>query len=348
VSGAATLLGATPAPPVPSIPPPPEQSFAAFVVGESNAAAYRAATALARGEIGGPLLLHGPSGVGKTHLLHAAYAGLAERGCGVACLAAHDLTEALLAARRANQAAAFWRELRALDALLLDDVHSLAGDEPLRGELADALAAWVEGGRILAVTTDRPPDEVPETGRWCPRDGAATVEHLPPPETALRIAIVRHKAEQLGLELGAELSATIAQRLPGSIRRLEGALTRLHALARLSGRPLDRRLVEEVLPPAPPVPSVERIVAETAAAFGLSAHRLRGRGGGGELVLPRRVAMWLMHRLLGLRAAEIGRLFQRDRTTVHHAYRGLPARLARDAQLARTVRRIEERLIGTT
>src|SRR5579884_4172106 len=185
MSGAAMFLGATPPPPVPSIPPPPDQSFAAFVVGESNQAAYRAATALARGEIGGPLLLHGPSGVGKTHLLHATYAGLA----------AHDLTQALLAARRANQDAAFWRELGALDALLLDDVHSLAGDEPLQGELADALAAWVEGGRILAVTTDRPPDEVPETGRWCPRDGAATVQHLPPPETALRIAIVRRKAE---------------------------------------------------------------------------------------------------------------------------------------------------------
>src|SRR5579884_585759 len=257
MSGAAMFLGATPPPPVPSIPPPPDQSFAAFVVGESNQAAYRAATALARGEIGGPLLLHGPSGVGKTHLLHATYAGLAERGCGVACLAAHDLTQALLAARRANQAAAFWRELGALDALLLDDVHSLAGDEPLQGELADALAAWVEGGRILAVTTDRPPDEVPETGRWCPRDGAAT-------------------------------------------------------------------------------------------AFGLSARRLRGRGGGGELVLPRRVAMWLLHRLLGLPAPEIGRLFHRDRTTVHHACRGLPARLARDAELARTVRQIEERLVGTT
>jgi chromosomal replication initiator protein len=344
VSGAAMVLGATsPRPPGPSIPPPPEHSFAAFVVGESNQAAYRAATALARGESCRPLLLHGPSGVGKTHLLHATYAGLAERGRAVACLAAHDLTQALLAARRADQAAAFWRELGALDALLLDDVHSLAGEEPLQEELADGLAAWVEGGRILAVTTARSPEE----GRWCPRDGTATIRHLPPPETALRIAIVRRKAEQLGLDLPAELSATIAQRLTGSVRRLEGALTRLHALARLSGRPLDRCLVEEVLPPVPPVPSVERIVAETAAAFGLSAHRLRGRAGGGELVLPRRVAMWLMHRLLALPAGEIGRLFRRDRTTVHHACQGLTAQLARDAQLARTVRRIEERLIGT-
>jgi chromosomal replication initiator protein len=348
VSGAVMLLGAPSPPPVPTIPPPPEQRFATFVVGESNAAAYRAATQLARGEVCAPLLLHGPSGVGKTHLLHATHAELAERGRGVACLAAHDLTQALHAARRADQAAAFWRELGALDALLLDDVHSPAGDEALQRELVEGLVAWVEGGRILALIADRSPNDVPErTGRWH-RQLGATVLHLAPPELGLRIAIAQRKAEQLGLDLDAELTATIAQRLTGSVRRLEGALTRLHALARLSDRPLDRCLVEEVLPPAPTVPSIERIVTETAAAFGLPAHRLRGHRGGGELVLPRRVAMMLMHRLLQLSAVEIGRIFHRDRTTVHHACAAVAARLARDAQLARTIRQIEERLTGTT
>jgi chromosomal replication initiation ATPase DnaA len=65
-------------------------------------------------------------------------------------------------------------------------------------------------------------------------------------------------------------------------------------------------------------------------------------------VLPRRVAMFLTYRLLRLPLTEIGRIFHRDRTTVHHACAAMRARLAQDAHFARTVRRIEERLTGTT
>ncbi|HLK12097.1 MAG TPA: DnaA/Hda family protein [Candidatus Binatia bacterium] len=336
--------------PVRALPPPPEHSFASFVVGESNAPAHRAATLLARGGDRVPLVLHGPSGVGKTHLLHATHAALAERGRAVACLPAAELTQALLAAYRANRHRELWRDLGVLDAILLDDVHSLAGHEQVQGHLAEGLIAWVEGGRALALTADRAPEDVPElAGRWRQRFGEATVVHLPAPEPALRTAILHHKARRLGLDLDDDLASVIAQRLAGSVRRLEGALTRLLAHVRLSGRPIDRALVEEVLP-APVLlarggPSLGRIVGETAVAFGLPARLLRGRRRRSELVVPRRVAMFLSHRLLRRPLAEIARAFHRDRTTVHHACAAVAAQLDSDPQLAGTIRRIEERLI---
>ena len=153
-----------PPPPLPirATPPLPDHTFDTFVVGESNTRAFDAARALARQETAAPVFLHGPAGVGKTHLLHAIAHALEARRLAVACLPAARLIEELVAAIGEHRQEAFWRELRALDVLLLDDVHSLAGREQMQEELIDGLAAWAADGRPLALTSDRAPDEMPE------------------------------------------------------------------------------------------------------------------------------------------------------------------------------------------
>src|SRR5581483_11178080 len=135
--------------------------FATFVVGESNGRAFTAAKAIATGATTVPLFLHGPSGVGKTHLLHAMCHALAARGFAATALPAASLMDEILTAVRADRLAAFWEALAPLDALLLDDAHSLAGREELQAHLVDALVAWVQGGRRLVLTSDRAPDASP-------------------------------------------------------------------------------------------------------------------------------------------------------------------------------------------
>jgi chromosomal replication initiator protein len=132
-------IAVPPTAPIRSWPPDSEHTFDSFVVGDSNAEAYAAARTVADGA-SGPLLLHGPSGVGKTHLLHALFHTLAAREAAPACLPAARLMEGLLQAYRHGTPEGFWHDLRAFDGLLLDDAHSLAGGPETQDRLVAGLA----------------------------------------------------------------------------------------------------------------------------------------------------------------------------------------------------------------
>ena len=151
--------------PIRTTPPLPDHTFETFMVGQSNTRAFGAAQALARQDTTAPVFLHGPAGVGKTHLLHAIAHVLEARRLAVACLPAARLIEGLVDAIREDREGRFWRELRALDALLLDDLHSLAGQEQVQAQLIDGLVAWAEDGRPLALLTRTAPARArPQTG----------------------------------------------------------------------------------------------------------------------------------------------------------------------------------------
>ena len=341
------LAKAPPILPVRVSPPSAEHSFDTFVVGESNRAAYSAARAVAAGHRS-PLFIHGPVGVGKTHLLHAVYHALEARGTTGAALPAAQLIAGLVGAYATHAHEAFWSELRQLSALLLDDVHSLAGQEEVQERLMDGLVDWVESGRLLVLTSDRAPSDLFElTTRLRERFAGDLIARIEPPEPALRVAILQQKARSQGQPLDPGLAGWIAARAGGNVRRLEGALTRLFAHARLLGRRVDQSLAEEVLPDltSPVVPlTIERIVEETASVFGAAARAVRGRSRKAALVLPRQVAMYLTRKLLARPFAEIATAFARDHTTVLHAWQAIAARIPRDSALAGAVARIEQRL----
>jgi chromosomal replication initiator protein len=333
-------------------PPTADHTFATFVVGESNGRAFTAARTLGTGSTNVPLFLHGPSGVGKTHLLHATCHALDAQGLAVACLPAAALVEAMVAAVGEDRLDRFWTELAALDALLLDDVHSLAGQERMQEALMDGLSAWVEGGRRLALTSDRPPESIPElAARIRDRFRRALIAHIAPPDPSLRLRLIDVKARVLGLVLDAPLARSLADAVGANVRRLEGALRSLSAHVRLRGRNADESLAVEVLPElrrhAAPPPTVERIIDETALAFGVASRQIRGRSRVAELRVPRQVAMYLARQLLAVSFAVLGVEFDRDHTTVLHAWKGISTRIASDAELAARVALIERRVTRT-
>jgi chromosomal replication initiator protein len=334
--------------PIPVVATSSEHTFASFVVGRANAAAVAAARARIDGDRT-PLAIHGPSGVGKTHLLHAMLHELEDSGTPSACLPAARFVASMVAAYGAKAVSSFWADLAQLGALLLDDLHSLAGQDAVQEQLMEGLSQWVEAGRLLVLTCDRPPHELPGlTGRLPERFVDGVVVPIEPADPALRLAILQRKAHAQGVSLDAPLALRLASQIGGNVRRLEGALTTLVAHARLLGRRIDQPLADEVLPElrvALPGPvSVERIVEETAVAFGAAARAVLGRSRRPGLVLPRQVAMYLARRILGRPFAELSRAFSRDHTTVIHAWRSIAGRLETDERLAALVGRIERRL----
>ena len=338
--------------PIPVRPPSLEHTFDTFVLGESNRRACELARALVGDESPAPLFVHGRSGVGKTHLLHAVFHALESAGVVAACVSAAQLVAALVGAYEARADERFWADLSILGALLLDDVHSIKGLEEIQECLMEGLAAWVEAGRLLVLTSDRAPGEMSAlVARLQARFASSVVASIEPPEPALRLAILQHKARAKGVTIDARLAARVAIDVGGNVRRLEGALTRLVAHARLSGRRIDETLAMEVLPElrprARPALTVDRILAATAEAFGTSPRRLLARRRDRELLLPRQIAMYLARKLLAWPFAELATAFGRDHTTLLHACRGITSRLETDAALAERIARIEERLRPT-
>jgi chromosomal replication initiator protein len=228
-------------------------------------------------------------------------------------------------------------------------VHSLVGQQATQEQLIEGLLAWQERGRVLVLTSDRAPADLPElAARIRERFEGGGVASIDPPEPALRLAILQTKALTLGLVLDTRLAARIAVELGGNVRRLEGALTRLVAHARFLGRRLDEALALEVLPELrqhlPAALTVDRILDETAAAFGALTRALRGRSRRANLVVPRQVAMYLARKLLKRPFAQLAAAFARDHTTILHAWQTISSRLGTDRPLAAIVEEIERRL----
>jgi chromosomal replication initiator protein len=170
------------------------------------------------------------------------------------------------------------------------------------------------------------------------------------PEAALRLAILQSKARAMGLLLDSQLATRLALAIAGSVRRLEGALTRLGAHVRLGAGAIDETLATEViaaLRPKPAVPlGVDRILEETARAFAVSVSRLRGRSRRVEIVRARQAAMYLARTLLGRPFAELAAEFTRNHTTVLHACRSVAARLQADQAFGTLLAELAQRLTG--
>ena len=343
----AVRLGVALAPaalPIPELTPTREPTFARFVLGESNAPAVAAARAVGSS---GPavLCLHGPSGVGKTHLLHAVFHALADVGRLSACLSAAQLA----AAHARNDAGPFFAALAPFSALLVDDLHAVPPLGESRPGLAAGLVDWIDGGRTLVVTCDRPPTALPGVANPLrERLTAGTVAAIAAPDPRLSSAILDEKARALGFALDPGVASRLAGELGGDVRRLEGALTRIVACAQLSGRTIDAALVDEVLPVLrrrrPGTITVGRIAAVTAEAFGTSPRALRGSARRRDLVIPRQVMMYVARELLGRSFASLAPEFARDHTTLRHAWRATLRRRAQDPALDALVSRVVHQL----
>ncbi len=333
----------------------PKYLFESFVIGSSNRFAHAAAVAVAEApaKAYNPLFIYGESGLGKTHLLHAIghYVRSLYSGARVRYVSSEEFTNDFINSIRDGKADGFRRRYRDIDVLLVDDIQFLENKEQTQEEFFHTFNTLHNANKQIVISSDRPPKQlVTLADRLRNRFEWGLITDVQPPELETRIAILRKKAAQEGLNAPPEVLEYIASKISTNIRELEGALIRVTAFASLNRQPVDLNLAEVVLKDL--IPDSEgseitatTIMAATAAYFGLSMEDLCGSSRSRVLVTARQIAMYLCRELTDLSLPKIGQQFGgRDHTTVMHADRKIRSLMAERRSIYNQVTELTNRI----
>jgi chromosomal replication initiator protein len=345
-----------------STPVDPALAFDRFVIGPGNRLAHAAALAVAElpGEAYNPLFLHGPPGLGKTHLL-GAIAEYMERNhpqLNVHQTTAERFTSEFVGALRHEGPQRFKRRYRELDALLIDDVQVLEGKARTEEEFVHTFNALHTAGKQIVLCGDRPPPALAQLEQRL-RDRfqwGLTVE-LEPPDLRTQIALLWRMAARSAPDLPDPLALeAIADRVPANVRLLEGAMTRVVATASILSEPITTPLVDKALRPTAALgpgeaetdaPTVAAIQDAVASVLGVPREELLSPRRTPRVARARQLAMYLSRELTALSLAQIAREFDRDHSTVLHAIRSVSKRLEPGSETADAIHRVHASL-GTT
>ena len=322
----------------------PSFTFDSFVEGKSNQLARAASMQVAEnpGDAYNPLFIYGGVGLGKTHLMQAIgnliVAG--RPGAQVAYLHSERFVADMVKALQHNAINEFKRYYRSVDALLIDDIQFFAGKERSQEEFFHTFNALLEGQSQVILTCDRYPKEVHGLEeRLKSRFGWGLTVAIEPPELETRVAILVNKAAQANVELPNDVAFFVAKRIHSNVRELEGALRRVIASARFTGRSIDLKFAKEALrdllalqDKLVSIDNIQKTVAgyyKIRVADLLSARRTR------SITRPRQIAMALAKELTSHSLPEIGEAFGgRDHTTVLHACRKINELKESDGRIA--------------
>ncbi len=333
----------------------PRYTFETFVAGASNRFAHAAAVAVAEqpARSYNPLVIYGESGLGKTHLLHAIghYTQTLYSGTRVRYVSSEEFTNEFINSIRDDAALQFQRRYRDVDVLLVDDIQFLSGKVQTQEEFFHTFNTLHNANKQIVITSDIAPTKLKDfEDRMRTRFGWGLTTDVQPPDLETRIAILRRKTDQEGIQVPADVLEYIASKISRNIRELEGALIRVTAFASLSKRQVDLGLAEEVLRNVIPNETGPEITApaimlETAKFYSVTIDDLTGQSRSRTLVTARQVAMYLCRELTDLSLPKIGELFGgRDHTTVMHADRKIRQLMAERRSLYNSVMDLTARI----
>ncbi|MBS0579313.1 MAG: chromosomal replication initiator protein DnaA [Proteobacteria bacterium] len=304
-------------------------TFASFVEGKSNQLARAAAYQVAEnpGRAYNPLFIYGGVGLGKTHLMHAIAHLIKERDAEarIAYIHSERFVGDMVRALQHNSMSEFKTAYRSLDALLIDDIQFFAGKERSQEEFFHTFNELLEGQHQVILTCDRYPKEVEGLEeRLKSRFGWGLTVAIEPPELETCVAILMTKAQAVGVELPEEVAFFIAKRIRSNVRELEGALRRVIANSRFTGRAITLEFTKEALKDLlslqAKLVTIENIQKTVADYYKVRLADLLSKRRSRSVARPRQVAMALAKELTSHSLPEIGDAFGgRDHTTVLHA-----------------------------
>ncbi len=327
-------------------------SFENFVVGPCNRLAHAAAVAVSEspGHAYNPLFIHGTSGLGKTHLLHAINTVLVSKhAMKTLFLSCERFVNHYISTIRLNNWDSFREIYRNADALLIDDIQLFENSQGSREEFFHTFNTLYNAKKQIVITSDCPPESITSLeerlvsrfkwGLLCSID-SATIE--------TRIAIAEKKASLWGIGLSHEAASYLAENTSGNIRELEGAIARLSREEKITKNSITvdfiRKVVRELSGGKKTV-GIEAIVEAVSKRFNISISQLQSKCRARSLTLPRQIAMHLSRKLTNMSLTEIGGYIGgRDHSTVIHADEKITQMSKKDKNLLFVLQKLESEL----
>jgi chromosomal replication initiator protein len=329
-------------------------TFDNFIVGINSQFAHAAALAVAEAPARtyNPLFIHGQVGLGKTHLMLAIGNRIRERkkGSRIVYVTSESFTNEFITAIQRNEIQKFRKRYRNADALLIDDVQFFAGKERSQEEFFHTFNALFNGNKQIVLSSDSPPADVQIEQRLISRFEWGLTAELQPPDIETRLAILRAKADKMQMRFSDDILLFIAERIKANVRRLEGALTRVAALAAVQGKAINQPQVEELLADliqqeSRTAVTVELIQKRVAETFDLRLTDMTSKRRPNNIAIPRMIAMYLSRKMTGKSLQEIGDSFGgRDHGTVMHACRTIEGRMEKDGTFRHQVSSLTQKL----
>lgn len=321
----------------------PAPTLGSYIPGAENAVSYSSICHVVRhpGDSHNPLYIHGPHGVGKTHLLHAMAQALVRGGLPaerVIYLTAETFTRRLNLTSRSGRTNLFRDRYRQAAALLIDDIGFLAHHNAAMQELCQTIDALRENGGQVVISDVLPPAQLPVTDRLRSRlAGGLTIAFRPPSsETLVSLARYRCRLGRLPVHddtitsIGRGVYERAGNTIGGAVPALESVLRVLTEAPTLSATDalsralaLPRTLSEEQTGVA-----VERVLQAVCQYFGITQQALLSKKRDPWTVQARQLAMYLLHEDGGLGVTRVGRVLGRDHSTVLHGHAQVARALA--------------------
>ena len=340
----------------------PDYTFDNFVVSRSNSMVHAAALKVAEapGEIYNPLYIYGDPGLGKTHLMHAIAHFIIENSpeLKVMYVTSEKFTNEIVdSIRQGTVSASDVRDkYRNVDILLIDDIQFIIGKNRTQEEFFYTFNYLREARKQIVISSDKPPRDFADLDeRFRSRFESGLIVDITTPDFETKMAILKKKLEMKQYETGSKIEISddclsfIADNINTNIRSLEGALTKVIALANLNHQAITMDLVEYALkdmifPNQKKIITPEFIIDVVSEHFDIPTSDILSEKRDGRIVLPRQIAMYLSKRYTMRNSVEIASVFKRDHSTVLHGIKNIEEKIKKDPAVENYVDIITKKL----
>lgn len=333
----------------------PRYTFENFVVGKKNELAHAACLGVAEqpGHVYNPLFIYGGVGLGKTHLMQAVGHSVLQRfpEKKILYVTCEAFTTEFIRSVGEGHAEQFKDKYRSVDILMVDDIQFLAGKEGTQEQFFHTFNHLYQGNKQVILTSDRPPRAIPTLeNRLISRFEGGMIVDVNTPDLETRIAILKHKCDEKGYVLHADIMQFIASNVQNNIRELEGALNRVIAYHQLNKEEPTLQSVQSLLSSFSQsskrgAVTTKKILSTVSEYFEVNMDDLKGDSRKKELVVPRQIAMHLMREEIHASYPNIGQeLGGRDHTTAMHACQKISKLIEEDEKITNDINMIKQRL----
>lgn len=328
-------------------------TFENFIVGSGNELAYAACQAVAAnpGSKYNPLFLYGGVGIGKTHLIQAVgNEVLAKNNAArIVYVSTEQFVQEFIDAVRYKKNTDFAGHYRNADVLIIDDMQFIAGKDKTQEEFFHTFNALHQANKQIIISSDKPPKDIPTLEeRLRSRFAWGMSIDMQNPDFETRCAIVKSKAETVGMDLPSDVVEFLANHVQTNIRELEGALNQLIAFCEMRNLNPDLAVVSSLLGSSKTRPkhlSARQVVERVSKHFQVPMEDILGPKRDKDIVVPRQIAMYILRSELHLSFPKIAReLGRKDHTTAIHSVEKVEQELTFDAVIRQHVNEIKERL----